>query len=329
MKQEQIYNFIRSVEIFSLCKDENVRIIAENSQLVKIPAGGVVFSEVDEPEHFYAIVSGQVVIRRKNSDDEEMDLARFVQGDYFGEADVFHGESRNARALVDQEAELLIFPAQDISYTELSSQYPLLGAELLYRYILQVCDRIRKVNNMVKEKSPLVNELRHQVYVDKLTGLLNSTSFRENLARIIDTTQKSLAVIMFKPDNFKKINDTFGHETGDKLLVHIADLLSGVVPDRDMLFRYQGNENAIILPGAGRDEAKKQALLITQFFRRIKLDKVIPVSEQRLTASVGVALYPEHGEDMDSLLSIVSHLPLEGRKRGGDTVVFPEDVKDV
>ena len=316
---------LRSTALFSSCTDEDLSVIASLCGFVDVEEGDRIFTDGEEPERLYIVEQGEIVIRKSDDDGRAVDIARFLPGDCFGELDMFTGELRNAAACAPDKVSLLVFPDTNRRFSEVLTSYPDVSARLLHTFLVQVSARIRGVNILVKENSPLVQELKRQVYVDKLTGLYNKTCFDETLSRILVEQHESVGLLMYKPDNFKEINDSCGHDAGDKVLRYIADGLCDLVPDRDMLFRYMGNENVVILPGAGREELLRQAGIIGDYLRSLNLSPVLGSKSLKLSVSFGLGLVPDHGTDVDSLVDKIHPLALEGRHRGGNLCLFPED----
>jgi len=316
---------LKSTTLFSSCSDEDLLVIASHSSFLDFHDQAAVFSEGDRSERLYIVDSGEVVIRKNDGEGRRVDIARFLAGDSFGELDMFTGERRNATAYASSGSRLLVFPDGVIDFNDILMDHPLVSARLLHAFLVQVSARIRGVNILVKENSPLIRELKRQVYVDKLTGLNNKTLFEETLDRILNDqhTGETTGLLMYKPDNFKAINDNFGHEAGDRALRFIADGLCEIVKDRDMLFRYMGNENALILPGAGRAELQEWAEILGDYLRSLDLGEILGDKPFRLTVSFALGLAPEHGKDAQSLIDAVHPLSLEGRQRGGNCCLFP------
>jgi len=318
---------LKSTALFSTCTDRDLATIASYSRFIQFHDGEAVFHAGDSPDKLYVIDSGEIVIRRFDDGGTSSDIARFLSGDCFGELDMFTGGKRNASAIAVGEVSLLAFPDGDNKFRDVLDLQPRVSARLLHAFLVQISAKIREVNALVKDNSPLIQELRRQVYVDKLTGLNNKTYFEETLAKLIGE-EKRVGLLMYKPDNFKEINDTYGHEAGDKSLRRIGDKLSGIVPNRDLLFRYMGNENAVILPNADRRDLVELARKIEHGLQNLDLSKFLNGSRVTLTFSFGLGLTPVHGEDATALIEAVHSLPLEGRQRGGGVILFPEDARN-
>jgi diguanylate cyclase (GGDEF)-like protein len=318
---------LKTTALFSSCPDEDINEIAVLSGEMKMKDGEKVFDAGDPAERLYLVRSGEVVIRKDDGEGHDLDIARFLPGDYFGELDMFTGQIRNARATASGETSLFCFPGDGRRFSELSELTPAASARLFHSFLIQISARIRGINALVKENSPLVRELKRQVYVDKLTGLFNKTCFEETLARCLDGSHEHIGLLMYKPDNFKEINDTAGHEAGDKVLRFIGEALSDFVPDRDMLFRYMGNENALILPEADRTDLVRWAREIGGFLRGLDLSPILGNRDFALSVSFGLALSPDHGSDVAALVETAHPLTLEGRRKGGNCCLFPEDAE--
>ena len=144
------------------------------------------------------------------------------------------------------------------------------------------------LNNVTRQKT-YEQYLRKQAQVDALTGLLNRSGFEhtyEDLRVSLRERRRPLSLFMMDLDNFKTINDTYGHATGDKVLVHFARLLRNSLRDEDVIGRIGGEEFAVLLPGAVKEEAAAIAERI-----RMKVNESVLQSagkEVQYTVSIGV-----------------------------------------
>jgi diguanylate cyclase (GGDEF)-like protein len=149
---------------------------------------------------------------------------------------------------------------------------------------------------------------------DALTGLLNRRGFQERLEselRRSRRTGRRLAVVMLDLDRFKAVNDVLGHQAGDAVLEALGTLLREETRGMDVTSRMGGEEFAILLPETGAEEAVR---LCERLRRRVT--RHVSPSGFDLTASFGIALYPEHGREMDELMR-EADLSLYAAKRGG------------
>ncbi|HVW65802.1 MAG TPA: diguanylate cyclase [Nitrosospira sp.] len=189
---------------------------------------------------------------------------------------------------------------------------------------------IRLLNKEAKKQAKileqLVVDLQKQIITDPLTDLYNRRFLQEYLPQEIAKAKRSsssLAVLMFDLDFFKRINDVFGHEAGDAFLKGVAMLLQGCIRESDIVCRYGGEEFVLILSGASLDGAIKKAEKIRKAV--LELDLTIrgkPLG--KVSTSIGVAVYPEHGTGMEALLRAADEALYEAKENGRNRVVVSE-----
>jgi diguanylate cyclase (GGDEF)-like protein len=143
-------------------------------------------------------------------------------------------------------------------------------------------------------------ESRHQALTDELTGLPNRRRFMRELHGAIaraDARGERLALLMIDLDHFKELNDTLGHHAGDLLLAQIGPRLAATLRSGDLLARLGGDEFAVLVADA--DAAGRVAERLVEALQQRFVIQDIPV---HIAASVGVAVFPDHAENPDSLL---------------------------
>ncbi len=320
-------DLLKQTDIFSLLLTHEIKIIANNSEYRVFTKGEPVFSEGDPGSALYIVQSGEVVVRREEEFEEGVDIARLIPGSCFGELDLFTETPREANALAMKETKLLIFPKAGTGFREILNTHPDLSARILHKILVNFAGRIRSANALIKENSPLMQELKKQVYRDKLTGIYNQVFLMEKIRKMVKGENR-FALLIVKPDNFKDLNDTYGHEAGDSAIRIIARRLRDFIGDDNRVVRYKGNAMAVILNNPSRKEAYSLGVSIRDFIHHLDVSSVCGGKDFPLTGSVGISLFPENGTSPEALASQTHELPLEGRRRGGDLVLFPEDLRD-
>jgi len=171
---------------------------------------------------------------------------------------------------------------------------------------LRVMRRIAAQAGHVLENARRFAAVQETAYTDALTGLRNARYLREFLEGELNRSRREntpLAVLNIDLDNFKPINDTYGHARGDQTLREIAHILHTHIRNYDLAARYAGDEFVVVLSRTGRIPAEAVAAKLKQAVQRhcealIASDPNFPP----LGISIGIALFPEDSEDQQGLL---------------------------
>lgn len=162
---------------------------------------------------------------------------------------------------------------------------------------------------------------------DPLTGLCNRHRFQAELARVIsesDRHKAHCAVMFFDLDEFKEINDNFGHRAGDALLMRVASEVVSLVRDTEIFSRLGGDEFAILLPNADAGQAEALAERVVRAIGQIPLR--YEGRNLRVTASLGIAYYPSQSTNAEDLVAKADTAMYQAKQAGKNTWrVFRED----
>jgi diguanylate cyclase (GGDEF)-like protein len=155
----------------------------------------------------------------------------------------------------------------------------------------------------VTERKQIEQQLNHIATHDTLTGLPNRMLFIDRLGVALAQSKRNrhkLAVMMLDLDNFKNVNDTLGHMVGDQLLKEVGYRLSGLLRQNDTVARLGGDEFIVLLSDLERmEDVIRVAEIILKAFKQLFV-----CGNHKLTSStsIGIAVYPDDGNDIDSLL---------------------------
>ncbi|MEA2638276.1 MAG: hypothetical protein QOE18_1333 [Chloroflexota bacterium] len=170
----------------------------------------------------------------------------------------------------------------------------------------------------ISGRKAYMDALEHRSLHDELTGLPNRTLFADRTDRAIalaDRASESCAVLFVDLDRFREINESLGREKGDSLLQAVGARLRGALRDSDTVGRFGGDSFAV-LPG-GRTDVEAAAAIAWKV--REVLEPPFPITGQpvHVQASIGIALFPEHGQSAPQLLRRAD-LAMQRAKRSGD-----------
>ncbi len=188
------------------------------------------------------------------------------------------------------------------------------------------CKVIDELNHLTGEVSTLSELIR----TDNLTGLYNQRYLLETLSLEMERTRRTgrfTGVIMFDLDHFKQVNDTWGHESGNKVLIKTSSIVKQMVRKLDVACRYGGEEFIVVLPNTGLIDASFVAERIRDALENSPVEVEGGVINP--TASFGVDIYTDQQNDSpESLISRVDAYLYQAKNQGRNQVchVAPEDI---
>ena len=187
----------------------------------------------------------------------------------------------------------------------------------------EVVDLGKDMKRYIDRLSKEVRDYTGKAYMDSLTGLFNRRAFDEYGIELIEKFSivgKPLAVLTIDVDNFKDINDTYGHSIGDIVLKSIAGSIRKSIRDSDVAFRYGGEEFVVLLPGAGERGSMKVAEKIRSSIERTPVET--EAGTLKVTVSIGVTLVRKGERDPSEILKRSDIALYKAKKEGKNRVVF-------
>jgi len=161
--------------------------------------------------------------------------------------------------------------------------------------------------------------LEHQAETDALTGLYNHRAFHDRLRQALlqaSAAHDTVALVMLDLDDFKKVNDVYGHGVGDQLLHQVADVLRASVRTTDVVCRVGGEEFAVILPSGDLRSSTALAQRIGEQLGTLEAEAV-----GRLTVSTGIAVGPENAANPRELVACAEVAMMTAKTRGNGLIV--------
>lgn len=178
----------------------------------------------------------------------------------------------------------------------------------------------------VSAAKAMTMKMAHLAHHDFLTDLPNRVLLNDRITQAIALAKRNstqLAVLFLDLDNFKLINDTLGHPSGDKLLQSVAQRLRDCVRSSDTVSRLGGDEFVILLSGGkyGKDAALTADKILAKLARTHSVDK----RKLQITISIGISVYPADGQDADTLIRNADSAMYTAKEKGRDNYQFYGD----
>lgn len=168
----------------------------------------------------------------------------------------------------------------------------------------------------ITELKKYQDTILRQATLDALTGLPNRTLLMDRLKHAFARAQRAssqVAVLFMDLDGFKEINDTLGHNVGDELLIQVADRLREAIRESDTLARMGGDEFIFVINDA---ELEGVEHLCDKLIGKLEQGFELEGNHHNITASLGIAMYPEHGMDENELLRLADQAMYEAKRLG-------------
>lgn len=191
----------------------------------------------------------------------------------------------------------------------------------------QIAERTASLNQRTEELQESQRQLELIAYFDPLTRLPNRRRFKDELGGLISrmrVAERGFALMLIDLDRFKQINDTLGHEAGDRLLQEATARFKTCVRDSDMLARLGGDEFVVLLPDA--DGRERAAMVAREMLATIGHPFALSGHEFRVTASIGISLYPHDGGDEQTLMKHADIAMYQAKAKGKNNFQFYSDV---
>lgn len=186
----------------------------------------------------------------------------------------------------------------------------------VHRHVVQTTGQFAKLGALALSNRRLMQRIQKMADTDSLTGLANRRTFQKVLEQELSRAARNgdqVTLMMLDVDHFKRFNDQHGHQAGDEVLTLVAKTLRDASRDFDTPARYGGEEFAVILPSC----SPKESLPVAERLRALvgKVETLAPV-----TASAGVATFPNHASDLTSLIKAADEALYESKRAGRDRI---------
>jgi len=175
----------------------------------------------------------------------------------------------------------------------------------------------------ITDKKSADEKIWHQANFDSLTQLPNRSMFKDRLEhdiKVSQRTKKPLALFFLDLDHFKEINDTLGHEKGDLLLIKVAQRIRDCVREIDTVARLSGDEFTVILTEL--DDPLRVERIAEDIIRSLSTHFLLGTEKAYISASIGIALYPNDSDEIDDLIKNADQAMYEAKENGRNQFSF-------
>jgi diguanylate cyclase (GGDEF)-like protein len=308
---------IIKTELFSNLLGNGYKYIIERSSIINLDKNDRLFTIGQKAEHFYVLLKGAVRIFKQRDEWGDEELAQYEKGDVIGDFDFARKASYDANAEAVENSSLVMFPALGITMKDIIFEEPHIAARILLNCIIMMTNRIKSTHRLLLENLSWVNELHRRAYEDPGTGLWKQIFLTDEINRILE---EPMTIILLKPDRFKILVDSRGHEAGDVAMVQIAMILKNIVKKagRGWAIRFKSNETGLVInkcPQSLAEELAGELSATVKALKPVPAQGIIPAFS--FSGTIAYSVWPEDREVWETLFQETYTLMLEAWKNGG------------
>jgi GGDEF domain-containing protein len=312
---------IKDADIFASLTEEERSYVISHSGILQLRRGERLFSAGERADHFYQILQGRIRVFKPLPGSASEEIALFSSGDAIGEFDFIRQAFYDAWADVVDDAVLVIFPGPGLTLDDINRESPQVVSRILLGSIAMMTARLRETQKIVLENIGWVQELHRRAYEDPGTGLLKQTFLIDEIHNFLEPPA---ALFMLKPDRFKILVDSRGHQTGDEVMIRLARVLKNCARRNapGWALRFRSNEMGVVLNKCRPEQVEGIARGLLEGIAALEpLPPEGDLPAFSFSAACVFARWPEDDPGWDSLFQGAYNLLLEAWRGGGNCLV--------
>jgi len=270
----------------------------------------------------YIVLSGQVTISVNTPDGKVLEIAEIEEGNFFGEMSIFDSSARSATCIPKCDTRVLSLTAAD--FYGFVKRSPRAGIRVMHRMLNITTQRLQKTSAFLSGMVTWGEQARTRAVTDDFTGLYN----RRFLDEVMDdyfiqaeTRREPLAVVMIDLDHFGTLNSEYGQQKGDEVILAVVPLFRTIFGDKGVLSRYGGDEFTFLLPQTTACKAEELCRRLVEEMGKIDLLANLGGSIKRISPSIGIACFPEHGSTVKEITGLADLALYKAKEQGRNRAV--------
>ena len=314
----------RDIEIFSTLADDEIQTFIKILKKKKFKQNQVIFPEGARGREMFIVTKGVVGSRTILSNGMTRKIARFERGDFFGDMSIFEHAPRSATCYAVVDTELLRL--NDLDFFKFSEKNPEIATKIMFRMLNIITERLREKNSFLADMVEWGDRASKRAITDELACIYNRRFLDDSLEKYFKKSEnigKPLSLVMIDIDDFNYFYEKYSSQDIIKLLEAIVLSIRNHISENDILARYGGDEFSIILPETDVAEAMEICSTICRAVMNIDVANILNCEDKNVTVSIGVASYPHHASDIESLRTLSDKALYKAKHHGKNIALSP------
>lgn len=299
-----VVQFLAGVDIFARLSDSELEIIESIMREVRLSDGETLFDEGDKGDELFIIQTGRVGVMVSTETGEPVELTRLGERDFLGEMSIFQDQPRSAGCVALQASRL--FSIHKSEFFALIQDYPKTAGTIMRNMLSVTASRLQNTGRFLNDMVRWGDEARKRAVTDDFTGLYNrrfwDSAVGSEFKRAVSTGDE-MTVVMVDLDHFGTLNKQYGEKVCDSIILDTSKIFFDEFDSTDILTRYGGDEFAFILPGRSAENANRICNSVCERISRLDNLRCNREGITQITASMGIASYPEHADEVKKLVN--------------------------
>ena len=316
-------SLLKSIKILSALSREELLNLYSHMNEETYLEGQALFNEGDKGEVMYVVLSGSVSILVTTPGGDNIEIAEIQEGNFLGEMSIFDSAARSATCTPKCETRVLSLKSAD--FYEFIKTNPKAGISIMHHMLHTVTLRLKNTGAFISDMVTWGEQARVRAITDDFTGLYNRRFLDEAIdERLTEarTSGRTLSMVMIDLDHFGTLNNLYGQETGDKVLLNVISIYKKLFRKEDVLSRYGGDEFTFLLPDTKGNKALEICSALNRELRTIDLLKELEGSLKTVTASIGIACFPDHADSAEELKDSADKALYQAKEAGRDRAML-------
>ena len=314
---------LKRIEIFSELTGREFAVVRSILKQKEYRQGEIIFHQNDAGNELYIVDRGRIAIEVQLPDGQKLEISEIESGNFFGEMSIFEDAPRSATCTTKEDSSL--FSLDKTDFFNCMEKHPRIAAKMMYRMLNITASRLKNTDNFLSDMVQWGETARRRSVTDDFTGLYNrrflDDALEEQLSRA-KMDKNPVAVAMVDLDHFGTLNKEYGEQTGDKIIHSAVEVFRSVCNSKDILIRYGGDEFTFIMPGRSGVNSKYVCDTICTQLTKLDLLSQRNGSMKKITSSIGIAVYPDHGKTEKTILDKADAALYRAKEEGRNRAVL-------